>query len=90
MRAAGGIAQAGTAETVLSGIPLTGHRPMRRFWGSLFVDFGPATDGCQSRNRYPPSPGLNPCIELETRAGAWRCDANATGRTFSASRAIRD
>jgi glucose/arabinose dehydrogenase len=31
------------------------------------------------------SPGLNPCSELETRAGIWRYDANKTDQVFSAS-----
>jgi glucose/arabinose dehydrogenase len=88
-RAPGAIAPAGTAETVLSGMPLTGDHPMHPFVidakGSLFVDLGSATNACQSQNRYPLSPGLNPCIELETRAGVWRYDANKTGQTFSAS-----
>jgi mono/diheme cytochrome c family protein len=31
----------------------------------------------------PNSPGIQPCIELETRAGIWRYDANRTGQQFS-------
>jgi mono/diheme cytochrome c family protein len=31
----------------------------------------------------PNSPGINPCTELETRAGTWRYDANRTGQKFS-------
>ena len=88
-RAPGAIAPAGTVETVLSGMPLTGDHPMHPFVidakGSLFVDLGSATNACQSENRFPLSPGLNPCTELETRAGVWRYDANKTGQTFSAS-----
>src|SRR6202042_2367958 len=38
---------------------------------------------CQSQNRMPNSPGIQPCTELETRAGTWRYDANKTGQTFS-------
>jgi mono/diheme cytochrome c family protein len=33
----------------------------------------------------PLSPGHDPCIELGTRAGIWRYDANKTDQTFSAS-----
>jgi mono/diheme cytochrome c family protein len=31
----------------------------------------------------PSSPGIQPCTELETRAGTWRYDANRTGQRFS-------
>jgi glucose/arabinose dehydrogenase len=88
-RAPGEIALAAKAETVLSGMPLTGDHPMHPFIidakGSLFVDLGSATNACQSENRFPLSPGLNPCTELETRAGIWRYDATKTDQTFSAS-----
>jgi glucose/arabinose dehydrogenase len=88
-RAPGEIAPASKAETVLSGMPLTGDHPMPPFIidakGSLFVDLGSATNACQKENRYPLSPGLNPCSELETRAGIWRYDANKTDQVFSAS-----
>jgi glucose/arabinose dehydrogenase len=88
-RAPGVVAPASRAATVLSGMPLTGDHPMHPFIidakGSLFVDLGSATNACQKENRYPLSPGLNPCTELETRAGIWRYDANKTGQTFSAA-----
>jgi glucose/arabinose dehydrogenase/mono/diheme cytochrome c family protein len=83
----GEIAPASKAQTVLSGMPLTGDHPMHPFVidakGNLFVDMGSATNSCQAANRMPLSPGHNPCAELETRAGVWRYDANKTGQTFS-------
>lgn len=86
-RSPGEIAPAGKAQTVLSGMPLTGDHPMHPFVidakGNLFVDMGSATNSCQAANRMPLSPGHNPCTELETRAGVWRYDANKTGQTFS-------
>ncbi|KWV49655.1 glucose dehydrogenase [Bradyrhizobium macuxiense] len=88
-RAAGDVAPAGQARTVLSGLPLTGDHPMHPFIidakGNLFVDLGSATNACQANNRMPLSPGHKPCTELETRGGTWRYDANKTGQTFSAS-----
>jgi glucose/arabinose dehydrogenase len=88
-RAAGEIAPAAKAETVLSGMPLTGDHPMHPFVidakGDLFVDMGSSTNACQADNRMPLSPGHTPCTELETRAGTWRYDANKTNQTFSAS-----
>jgi mono/diheme cytochrome c family protein len=51
--------------------------------GSMYVDVGTATNSCQPQNRQPKIPGAEPCIELETRGGIWRFDANKTGQTFS-------
>jgi glucose/arabinose dehydrogenase/mono/diheme cytochrome c family protein len=84
---AGAIVPNGPAETVVSGLPLTGDHPMHPFvidsQGNLFVDLGSATNSCQAANRMPVSPGYQPCTELETRAGTWRYDANKTGQHFS-------
>jgi glucose/arabinose dehydrogenase len=52
--------------------------------GNLFVDLGSPTNSCQEKNRAKGSPGLNPCKQLETRAGIWRYDANKTDQIFSA------
>ncbi len=74
-------------ETIVSGLPLTGDHPMHPFIidrdGNLFVDLGSATNSCQVKNRTLESPGINPCTELETRAGTWRYDAKRTGQHFS-------
>jgi glucose/arabinose dehydrogenase len=82
-----GGAPTGTAETVLSGLPLTGDHPMHPFaidaQGNLYVDLGSATNSCQSQNRMPNVPGNDPCTELETRAGTWRYDANKLDQHFS-------
>ena len=83
----GSIAPKGRAQTIVSGLPLTGDHPMHPFAidadGGLFVDLGSATNACQKENRMPNSPGLQPCTELETRAGIWRYDANRTNQVFS-------
>ncbi len=77
------------AETVVSGLPITGDHPMHPFvidgTGSLYVDVGSATNSCQVNNRTTASPGQTPCTELETRAGIWRFDANKTGQRFSSA-----
>jgi glucose/arabinose dehydrogenase len=77
----------GAAETVVSGLPLTGDHPMHPFQidanGHLYVDLGSATNACQSQNRMPNVPGINPCTELETRAGTWEYDANKLNQKFS-------
>jgi glucose/arabinose dehydrogenase/mono/diheme cytochrome c family protein len=77
----------GKPDVILSGMPLTGDHPMHPFVidakGDLFVDSGSATNSCQAENRMPHSPGIRPCVELATRAGTWRYDANRTGQIFS-------
>jgi glucose/arabinose dehydrogenase len=83
----GTIAPSAPPEVVVSGLPLTGDHPMHPFRidakGGLYVDLGSATNSCQVANRMPNSPGIEPCTELETRAGIWRYDANRTGQRFS-------
>ena len=84
---AGAVEPKGLPETIVSGLPLTGDHPMHPFAidadGGLYVDLGSATNSCQKENRMPSSPGLQPCTELETRAGIWRYDANRAGQVFS-------
>ena len=81
------IAPKGKGETVVSGMPITGDHPMHPFLitpkGDLFVDLGSATNDCEKQNRFPHSPGHNPCTEKATRAGVWRYDANKTDQHFS-------
>jgi glucose/arabinose dehydrogenase/mono/diheme cytochrome c family protein len=84
---AGSMVPNSAAETVVSGLPLGGDHPMHPFIisadGSLYVDVGTATNSCQPQNRQPRIPGAEPCVELETRGGVWRYDANKTEQKFS-------
>ncbi len=86
-RKPGEVAPSGAPDVIVSGMPLTGDHPMHPFVidakGELFVDSGSATNSCQSDNRTLASPGIQPCTELETRAGTWRYDAGKTGQVFS-------
>src|SRR5271154_7019934 len=86
---AGTVAPTAAPEVIVSGLPLTGDHPMHPFAidarGNMYVDLGSATNSCQVKNRTLESPGINPCTELETRAGTWRYDANKTGQKFSAA-----
>src|SRR5882762_2909636 len=85
--AAGSTVPSGSADTIVSGLPLGGDHPMHPFIinaeGSMYVDVASATNSCQLKNRTLKSPGANPCTELETRGGIWRYDANKTNQTFS-------
>jgi glucose/arabinose dehydrogenase/cytochrome c5 len=81
------IVPSGSAETVVSGLPLGGDHPMHPFIidakGKMYVDVATATNSCQLKNRTLKSPGAEPCTELETRGGVWLYDANKTNQTFS-------
>src|ERR1700694_507482 len=74
-------------EPVVSGLPITGDHPMHPFLitpkGDLLIDLGSATNDCEKKNRFPHSPGNDPCTEKATRAGIWRYDANKTRHRFS-------
>jgi glucose/arabinose dehydrogenase/mono/diheme cytochrome c family protein len=73
--------------TIVSALPLGGDHPMHPFIidakGTMYVDVASATNSCQLKNRTLKSPGADPCVELETRGGIWRYDANKTNQTFS-------
>src|ERR1700742_3039628 len=77
----------GAEETIVSGLPTTGDHPMHPFLitpkGDLLVSLGSATNDCEKQNRFPHSPGNDPCTEKLTRAGVWRYDANKTDQHFS-------
>ena len=83
----GAIVPSGPAQTVLSGLPLTGDHPMHPFAidasGWLYVDVASATNACQVRNRMLESPGIRPCIELVHRDGIWRYRADQLNQHFS-------
>jgi glucose/arabinose dehydrogenase/mono/diheme cytochrome c family protein len=85
--ASGSLVPSGPAVTVVSGLPLGGDHPMHPFLidagGTMYVDVATATNSCQGKNRTLKSPGLDPCVELETRGGIWRYDASKTNQTFS-------
>ena len=42
--------------------------------GNMLVNVGSASNACQEEKRTKGSPGVDPCIELETRAGIWIFD----------------
>jgi glucose/arabinose dehydrogenase len=64
---------------VVNGLPDTGDHTAKTVvigpGGDLFVNIGSASNSCQEDNRAVESPGIDPCPEIETRAGVWRFDA---------------
>jgi glucose/arabinose dehydrogenase/mono/diheme cytochrome c family protein len=83
----GSIVPTGPAQTVISGLPLTGDHPMHPFAidadGWLYIDSASASNSCQRENRMLESPGIHPCPELATRAGIWRYSARKLHQRFS-------
>ena len=49
---------------------------------TLYMNVGSATNVCQERGN-PQVKGIDPCVELETRAGIWAFSAVRTGQTPS-------
>jgi glucose/arabinose dehydrogenase len=75
---------AGQPQTIVSGLPTGGHTAKTIALdgrGALFVNVGSRTNACQQEDRQRGSRGVDPCTELQTRAGIWRFDANRPGQT---------
>jgi glucose/arabinose dehydrogenase len=59
-------------------LPVGGHGAKTIAIGrddDLYVNIGSRTNACQTADRQPASPGIDPCTELETRAGIWKFSA---------------
>ena len=84
---AGALTPTGGPDTVVKGMPYMPGHAARNFViardGSLYVNIGSQTNACQERDRQAGSTGINPCTELERRAGIWRFDANRLGQEFT-------
>jgi glucose/arabinose dehydrogenase len=83
-RFATGATEVGAPDTVLSGI-LTGGHSAYNFvivGTTLYMNVGSRTNACQpvDQDRKGKAPGVDPCVELETRAGIWAFDANKLGQ----------
>jgi glucose/arabinose dehydrogenase len=81
---AGSLDPAGPADTVVMGLPATGHGAKTLAMGrdgQLYVNIGSSTNSCQVQNRQARSPGVQPCTELEGRGGIWRFDPRKAKQT---------
>ena len=81
----GELVPAGGPEVVVSQLPATGDHARKNMQldgrGSMYVNFGSASNSCQVANRRLESPGMDPCPEMPIRSGVWRFDANRLGQT---------
>ncbi|HYJ79564.1 MAG TPA: PQQ-dependent sugar dehydrogenase [Longimicrobiaceae bacterium] len=83
----GRLTPAGAPETVVRGLPTGGHSAKTIALdgsGGLFVNIGSRTNACQAADRQAGSPGVDPCVELQERAGVWRFDAAGTDQAQAA------
>jgi glucose/arabinose dehydrogenase len=80
----------GESETIVSGLPARGnHKAKSVAFGqgdTMYVTIGSATNSCQQADRRDRSPGKDPCLELERRAGIWQFSATRLGQHFEDGR----
>ena len=85
----GTFAPAGKPDTVAEDLPKGGSHQVKTFAidraGDLFVNFGTATNSCQTPDRQKEVPGKRPCDEVEIRGGIWKFDARKLHQTPSAA-----
>lgn len=75
--APGTLTPVGKPDTIVTGLPMAGHHPHNFVLQGrvLYVNIGSETNSCQQRDRQTESRGIDPCAELQTRAGIWQFDA---------------
>jgi len=80
----GSTSPVGAPDTIVSGLPNEANHRAKSLAlgtsGELYVNIGSPSNSCQEQPRGVASPGLDPCPQLEKRAGIWRFDANRTGQ----------
>jgi glucose/arabinose dehydrogenase len=80
----------GGPETVVRDLPHGGdHGAKSLAFGAgnaMYLSVGSATNSCQEHNRVAGSRGLDPCRELERRAGIWLFAADRPGQRFGDGR----
>lgn len=80
----GAMQPSGEPDTIVTGLPTMGHaaKTFVIYNGQLLVNQGSRTNSCQEKDRSPQSKGLDPCPELQERAGIWRYSAEKKGQTL--------
>jgi glucose/arabinose dehydrogenase len=83
--AADELSPSGEAEVIVSGLPADQSHAAKSLAlsrdGRLFVTIGSPTNSCQAQDRQEGMKGMDPCPQLENRAGIWSFDAARTGQT---------
>ena len=81
----GAMAPVGEPDTIVAGLPAEkGHiaKTFVIYKGQLYVNQGSMTNACQEKDRAKESKGIDPCPELQERAGIWRYSAEKKGQTL--------
>ena len=81
----GSLRPAGAPDTLLAGIPSTGHASRSLALdgrGGLFVNVGSESNVCDRPGDRGGGPREDPCVELGTRAGIWWVSLAAGGGRF--------
>ena len=70
-------------DTIVMNMPVGGHTAYNFVvdGATLYLNVGSRSNSCQEKDRQNQSPGVDPCVELETRAGIWTFDANKSHQT---------
>lgn len=80
----GDMVPSGAPDTLVHGLPADRNHTAKSIAlgpdNALYVNIGSPSNACMEQSRTPGSPGMDPCPELETRAGIWRFDANTPGQ----------
>ena len=89
-RLAGGeLVPTGKPEVIVTGLPVRGGHTMHPIAvdgrGNLFVNMGSATNAVRRRIGRRDREAIDPCRELERRAGIWRFSALRTGQRLTSS-----
>jgi len=64
-----------TPTTLVGGLPADGDHSAKSvvlIGTSMYINVGSPSNACQMANRQLHSPGVDPCTELDTRAGVWQ------------------
>jgi glucose/arabinose dehydrogenase len=85
---AGSLELGAPADTILKDMPAGGHSSYNFIvdGSRLIVNVGSRTNSCQERDRQNESQGVDPCSELDTRAGIWIFASERPGQTAGAGR----
>ena len=76
----------GPIETIVTGLPPQNSHAAKSIviddQGRLYVNVAAPSNACQKKSRFPGSPGLRPCPQLEKQGSVWRFSARKVGQTL--------
>jgi glucose/arabinose dehydrogenase len=83
-----GALELGRADTIVKDMPTGGHASYNFVvdGSRLYLNVGSRTNSCQAADRQTESKGVDPCVELDTRAGIWVFSAEKPGQTAADGR----